>query len=200
MNKAKSIPSADCFTSSWNATSIVTPVPPSTLTGPIVVKVGGQASSGIIFPVTPKINNRSPAEGVIETSITTSGASFGSTQGSSTITFNGTTGAPTSWSNKFVAPVRAGASTGCVIVSVGSSPSNGITFTVVSAGGISRRTTAADGTTPITGASVKAFHGGFISLSEPMRGNRRRPPTAQPRPPTAEPRRLPTAVETIRPG
>lgn len=225
---------------SWNATSIVTQVPPSTLTGPVVVTVGGQASSGITFTVTPKINNLSPAEGVIGTSITISGTSFGSTQGSSTVTFNGTTAAPTSWSNtsiavpvpagaasglvsvtvngsasngvnftvaaridgvtptsgnigtpvtingsgfgatqgsstltfngaaatptswsntSIVAPVPAGASTGPVIVSVGSSPSNGITFTVVSTGGISGRITAADGTTPITGATVKAFQG-----------------------------------------
>ena len=49
---------------------IVVEVPPSTLTGPVVITVGGQASSGITFTVTPKINNLSPTAGAIGTSVT----------------------------------------------------------------------------------------------------------------------------------
>jgi YD repeat-containing protein len=146
--------------SSWNNTSIIVPAPPNALTGPVVVTVGGQASNGITFTVTPKINNLSPTSGAIGTSVTISGTSFGASQGSSTVSFNGTTATQSSWNNtSIVAAVPAGATTGPVIVTVGGSPSDSLTFTVVTTGGISGRITAADGTTSIQGATVKALQG-----------------------------------------
>jgi hypothetical protein len=67
--------------------------------------------------------------------VTISGANFGATQGSSTVTFNGTTATPTSWSaTSIVAPVPAGATTGNVVVTVGGVASNGVNFTVTTAG------------------------------------------------------------------
>src|SRR5207247_3270923 len=48
-----------------------------------------------------------------------------------TVTFNGTTATPTSWSaTSIVVPVPAGATTGNVIVTVGGLASNGVSFTV----------------------------------------------------------------------
>jgi hypothetical protein len=59
------------------------------------------------------------------------GTNFGSTQGTSTVTFNGTTATPTGWSaTSITAPVPTGATTGNVVVTVGGVASNGATFAV----------------------------------------------------------------------
>ncbi|HXA76905.1 MAG TPA: RHS repeat-associated core domain-containing protein, partial [Candidatus Acidoferrales bacterium] len=84
---------------------------------------------------TPSITSLSPTSGVIGTSVTITGTNFGSIQGSSTATFNGTTASPTSWSaTSIVAPVPSGATTGNVIVTVSGVASNGQTFTVGTSG------------------------------------------------------------------
>ena len=63
--------------------------------------------------------------------MTITGTNFGATQGTSTVTFNGTTATPTSWSaTSIVVPVPAGATTGNVVVTVGGLASNGQSFTV----------------------------------------------------------------------
>ena len=119
---------------SWGATSIAAPVPAGALTGNVVVTVGGVASNGVSFTVTnpgPSINSLNPTSGVVGTGVTISGANFGATQGSSTVTFNGTSATPTSWSaTSIVAPVPSGATTGNVVVTVGGVASNGVSFTV----------------------------------------------------------------------
>src|SRR5246500_2499497 len=61
---------------------------------------------------------------------------FGSTQGTSTVTFNGTAATVTSWSATSIATsVPTGATTGNVVVTVGGVASNGVSFTVSSGGG-----------------------------------------------------------------
>jgi hypothetical protein len=118
---------------SWSNTQIVAPVPAGATTGPIVVTVGGVAGNHINFTVgtPPTISYTNPVNGPVGTSITIVGTYFGSTQGSSTITFNATTATPTSWSNtQIVAPVPAGATTGPIIVTVGGVVSNHVNFTV----------------------------------------------------------------------
>jgi hypothetical protein len=78
----------------------------------------------------------SPASGAVGTAVTIAGANFGSSQGSSTVKFNGTTAAPTSWSATSIAvTVPAGATTGPVVVTVGGQASSGVTFTVTTGGG-----------------------------------------------------------------
>ena len=122
---------------SWTATSIAVPVPAGATTGNVVVTVGGLASNGVNFTVVvpPSISTLTPNSGVIGTSVTIAGANFGATQGSSTVTFNGITATPTSWSATSVAaPVPNGATTGNVVVTVSSVASNGVTFTVTSPG------------------------------------------------------------------
>src|SRR5580704_5165376 len=79
----------------------------------------------------PSITNLSPNSGAVGTAITISGSDFGTTQGSSTVSFNGTGTTPTSWSDtSVVVMVPSGATTGDVVVNVGVN-SNGASFTVV---------------------------------------------------------------------
>lgn len=99
---------------------------------------GGSSSSSVGPPpptsTTPSITSLSPTSGPVGTAVAITGANFGSTQGSSTVTFNGTVASPTSWSDaSIVAPVPAGATTGNVVVTVNGVASNGVSFTVRSA-------------------------------------------------------------------
>ncbi len=79
--------------------------------------------SGLLLPT---ITGVSPSSGPANTSVTVYGASFGTTQGTSTLTFNGTpAGSITSWSNnQIVATVPSTVRTGPVIVTVSSVASN----------------------------------------------------------------------------
>lgn len=118
---------------SWSATSIVMPVPLAATSGNVVVTVNGTASNGVPFTVsqTPTINSISPTSGPAGTAVTISGVNFGSTQGTSTVTFNGTGGTPTSWtSTSIVVPVPGGATTGNVVVTTTNGTSSGVSFTV----------------------------------------------------------------------
>jgi len=82
---------------------------------------------------TPYISGLSVASGPVGTAVTITGSHFGATQGSSTVTFNGTAASPTSWSDTSISvPVPTGATTGPVVVTVGGVASNGSTFTVTS--------------------------------------------------------------------
>ena len=79
----------------------------------------------------PSITSLSPTSGSAGTSVTITGANFGSTQGTSAVNFNGAAATPSSWSDStIVAPVPSGATTGNVVVTVGGVASNGVSFTV----------------------------------------------------------------------
>src|SRR5260370_31252720 len=68
----------------------------------------------------PSISSLSPTSGPVGTSVTITGANFGATLGTSTVTFNGKAATPTSWSaTSIVVPVPTGATTGNVVVTVG---------------------------------------------------------------------------------
>ncbi|MGH9873710.1 MAG: IPT/TIG domain-containing protein, partial [Pyrinomonadaceae bacterium] len=80
----------------------------------------------------PAIGSLSTTLGPVGTSVTVTGSNFGATQGTSTVTFNGTAAAPTSWSATSIAvAVPAAATTGPVVVTVNGLASNGVTFTVM---------------------------------------------------------------------
>src|SRR5207244_2551323 len=67
----------------------------------------------------PNITYISPISAGVGASVTITGANFGASQGSSTITFNGASATPSSWSDMaIVTQVPTGASTGDVIVTV----------------------------------------------------------------------------------
>ena len=121
----------------WTATTIMVVVPAGASTGNVVVTVGGFASNGVSFAVLlpPSITSLTPNSGAIGTSVTIAGANFGTSQGSSTVTFNGIAAAPTNWTaTSIAAPVPNGATTGNVVVTVGGVLSNGVAFTVTNPG------------------------------------------------------------------
>jgi YD repeat-containing protein len=108
----------------------------------------------------PAISGLSTTSGPVGTSVTVTGSNFGASQGTSTVTFNGTAATPSSWSATSISvPVPPAATTGSVIVTVGGSSSNGVAFTVITTGTVSGRITALDGTTPIQGATVNVVQG-----------------------------------------
>ena len=129
----------------WSGTEIRVPVPPGASSGPVVVTVSGQGSSGAGFSVTgsgmagPSIGTVSPALGAVGTVVTVRGADFGppigAAQGASTVSFNGMVGVPAYWSGTEVrAAVPAGVTSGLVVVTVNGAASHGIRFTVTPAG------------------------------------------------------------------
>ena len=82
---------------------------------------------------TPSITALTPTGGRVGALVTITGSGFGATQGSSTVTFNGVTGAPLIWSDgSITVVVPAGATTGNVVVTVGGPASNGVIFAVAS--------------------------------------------------------------------
>src|SRR5712691_3142490 len=119
---------------SWSATSIGVPVPSGATTGNVVVTVSGNASNGVSFAVVPapSITSLSTTSGAVGASVTITGSNFGSSQGTSTVKFNGTTATTTSWSATSIGvPVPTGATTGNVVVHASGVDSNGVAFTVV---------------------------------------------------------------------
>src|SRR5216684_148924 len=89
----------------------------------------------LVTVVAPSITSLTPASGPIGFSVTIAGSNFGSTQGTSTVTFGGINAAVTSWSaGSVVVTVPAGVPLGAVPVVVtvpGAGTSNSATFTVV---------------------------------------------------------------------
>jgi IPT/TIG domain len=120
--------------SSWNSVSITTLVPAGATTGSVVVTVGGQPSNGVLFTVTkptPTITSLNPTLGPVGTTVTITGTNFAASQGTSTVTFNGTAATPTSWATTSITvPVPAGATTGNIVVTVGGVASNAVAFAV----------------------------------------------------------------------
>lgn len=110
------------------------------------------------FGKAPSISGLSPTSGVVGTSVTISGSNFGSSQGTSTITFNGVQASVTSRkTGSIAATVPTAATTGSVVVTVGGTASNSVTFTV---------TPVISGLSPTSGAvgsSVTISGSGFGS-------------------------------------
>lgn len=84
------------------------------------------------IPPVDSISGLNPASGPVGTAVTVAGSNFGATQGSSTVTFNGTSaGTATSWSaTSITVNVPTGATTGNVVVTVGGVASNAVSFMV----------------------------------------------------------------------
>jgi RHS repeat-associated protein len=120
-------------TASWSSTSIQATVPSGATTGNIVVTVSGIPSSGTSFTVTtgPGIIALIPSSGLAGTYVDLTGLSFGATQGSSSLTYDGTGLTPLSWSDTAIsAQVPTSATTGPFVVNVAGQASNSATFTV----------------------------------------------------------------------
>ena len=84
--------------------------------------------------LSPTVGSILPTAGIVGTVVTITGTSFGAAQGTSTVSFNGVMGEPTSWSDtQIVVPVPDGATTGSLIVTVAGLAANGGTFVVEAA-------------------------------------------------------------------
>jgi len=95
---------------------------------------GGTAKSSFVTPppVQTGLTGVSPPSGVVGESVSIFGSGFGSTQGSSTVSFNGTAASSVvTWDDGLItAIVPTGATSGPVVVSAGGSPFKAGTFTV----------------------------------------------------------------------
>ena len=96
---------------------------------------GGSSHTDIISPPPsgpPTIASIAPGSGVVGASVTISGSNFGPGQGSSTVAFGGKAASVANWTNSaIVAKVPSGASSGSVVVTVGSNASNAVTFNIL---------------------------------------------------------------------
>jgi RHS repeat-associated protein len=120
---------------SWNNYSIVVPVPPGVPNGNITVQVtvGGLAAGTQTFAVStnPFISFLSSNSAPVDQDITITGINFGTSQGSSTVTFNGVSAIADSWTNTSISvAVPASATTGNVAVTVDGTSSNPVAFMV----------------------------------------------------------------------
>src|SRR5882672_7200559 len=152
--------------SAWSATSITVLVPAGATTGNVVVTVFGVASNGSPFTIVlpPTITSLSQTSGAEGASVTITGTNFGTPQGSSTVTFNGTAAAAVSaWSiTSITVLVPVGATTGNVVVTVGAQVSNGSPFTIVlppSITNLSQTSGPAGTSITITGTNFGATQG-----------------------------------------
>jgi len=122
---------------SSDGTEVDANVPNGATTGVITVYVngGGHGSSSSAFtvnPPAPSITSASPNPTTVGTSVTIGGSNFGSSRGTSTVSFNGTAATTYgTWSATSVqATVPTNATSGYLVVTVGGQNSNNWSFTV----------------------------------------------------------------------
>lgn len=125
---------------------------------------GGEHDSTVVVPSPsppPTITGLNPASGSAGTVVTIGGTSFGATQGTSTLTFNGTAASPSAWGDTAItASVPSGATTGPVVVTTAAGASNGAGFTIVNTGSVQGVVTRATDGAPIAGALVELLDEG----------------------------------------
>jgi RHS repeat-associated protein len=117
----------------WSASSILVPVPTAASTGNVVVTSSSVPSNAVNFTVTnaPGITSISPASGIVGSQVNISGVNFGSPQGSSTVTLNGTSCTVNAWANNSITvTIPSGAVSGPFTVTVGTQSGTSSTFQV----------------------------------------------------------------------
>jgi len=149
---------------SWSDSQIVATVPigASPATVSVRVYINGAYSNGINFTIPSQIvSSVSPTVGPAGMQVTIAGSGFGSSQGTSVLSFNGTTATSiASWSStQIVATVPATASTGPVVVTANSIPGNINTIFTVAHPVISSVVPPA----AAHGATIMLYGTGFIS-------------------------------------
>jgi YD repeat-containing protein len=150
--------------SSWSTGSIQAAVPVGASSGTVRVTTStGRFVDGPSFSVIPPptLTSLSAQSGHLGDSLTISGNNFLSTQGLSTVTFNGTSAGSISgvnWSNTAITTsVPSGATSGSVIVNVSGQASNVLPFTVI---GVPTLTSAVPASAQ-TGASITVTGSNF---------------------------------------
>ncbi len=120
---------------SWSDISVQVKVPSGAATGPVTVTEDGVTSNSVQFTLLEPlaVTAISPGSGAVGSSVTISGAGFGSSQSDSAVTFDGIPASVGSWSDtSIVAYVPAGASSGPVTVEVAGTTVDGPAFDVTS--------------------------------------------------------------------
>jgi hypothetical protein len=113
---------------SWSNTSIVTVIPETATSGPVIVTLLGGASNSVKLYIRVRITGVSPSSGPVGSGVTIGGRGFGATGGA--VTFNGVTAAATGWTDaSILATVPNGATAGPIVVTVEGQRSNGVLFT-----------------------------------------------------------------------
>lgn len=150
----------------WVGVTVSTAPTVNNTKGELTIETTWDSRISVTLPTAqPNIANLSPATGSIGSPVTVNGSNFGATQSLSTVTFNGVTATPTSWSNTAIGvTVPAGATTGPVVVKVNGVSSNGVTFTTTSGSVTGTVSRVGDGV-PISGALVEALQGGIVKGS-----------------------------------
>ena len=149
---------------SWSNTQVVATVPAGN-SGTANVAQNGAWSNGVPFTILqdPSISSLSPTSGTVGTTVTISGSNFGSTQGTSIVTFNGVPATPSSWGGSSITvSVPSGSSSGNVTVAVAGVPSNGVSFTVLqnpNIASLSPTSGGAGASVTITGTNFGATQG-----------------------------------------
>lgn len=103
---------------SWSSGNIQAVLPPGVQSGPVEVTTAiGSSNTNVAFTLAPTVTSLSPAIGPIGTVVTITGANLGASQGQGSVSFNGVSATPSSWSDtQVVVPVPSGATTGPVLV------------------------------------------------------------------------------------
>jgi hypothetical protein len=119
--------------SSWQPGVIVVTVPAGATSGNVNVTDSGVTGAGAFFAVTgPIISSVSATSAEIGRYITLVGSYFGTSQGTSTVTFNGIPGTVDSWTNQGIGVyVPPGATTGNLLVNVNGASASAGTFTII---------------------------------------------------------------------
>jgi RHS repeat-associated protein len=117
---------------SWSDTQIVVIVPPFTTTGFLDVTVNTIPSNYVNYTIPAQtISSLTPSTGPVGTQVTVNGTAFGSSQGTSVLSFNGQPASVSSWTNtQIVGTVPVTAAAGPAVVTVGGINSNTSLFTV----------------------------------------------------------------------
>ena len=128
-------PATGVTVNSSTSITAVSPAGAGTVHVTVVTPAGTSSTSTadlFSYLAVPTITGLSPTSGMVGATVTITGTNFGSKQGASSVTFNGTTATSiTSWSStSIVAVVPVSATTGNVVVTVGGLASNGVPFTV----------------------------------------------------------------------
>jgi RHS repeat-associated protein len=148
---------------SWSDTQIVATVPTTATTGPVTVTASGATSNqNVLFTMpSPQITSVAPSSGTFGTQVQVNGSGFGTTQGTSALTFYSYANANIiSWSDtQITATVPTGAMSGSINVTEGGVSSNtNINFTVPAP----RVTSVSPATGPV-GTQVTVTGSGFLA-------------------------------------
>lgn len=121
---------ASITAASYNGLTVT--VPSQAVSGAIeVVTLSGSVTSATSFAVVPQVSQFSAAAGSPGTSVTLTGTGFGATQGTSTVTFNGTAYTPTVWNDTTITvPTPTTLGSYPLEVTVGGNTSNTETYYV----------------------------------------------------------------------